>query len=59
MDGEPKRLPSLKSITHTYIDDQKKNTNHATHPLSSGDISTYQQKSANFIISRNTYIDML
>ena len=57
MDGGPKRPPSLKSVTHTYIDDQK--ASHVTHPLSSGDISTYQRKSANFIISRNTYIDIL
>ena len=32
---------------------------HVTHPLSSADISIFYQKSANFVISRNTVLDSI
>ena len=37
----------------------QKYMNFVTHHLSSADISIYQQKSANFAISRNTDIDII
>ena len=33
--------------------------NHVAHPLSSADISIFQRKSANFVISRNADIDCI
>ena len=44
-------IPYLKEIQKSY--------NHLTHPLSSADISIFHQKSAFFIISRNTNIDCI
>ena len=65
------KTPPLPKICHTYPTIMKlgtvmrylkkiqKHINHATHPLSSADISISHRKSAIFIISRNTDIDCI
>ena len=39
--------------TYTLPREDPKTRNHMTHPLSSADISIFQQKSATFVILRN------
>ena len=65
-----KRPPSLISVTHilqlwnfaqlylTYRRSEKY-INHATQPMSSAEISSFHQKSANFVISRNADINCI
>ena len=42
-----------------YLEKIQKYINHVRHPLSSADISIFNQKSANFVISRNTDTDCI
>ena len=64
-----KRDPSLKSVTRprmmklgkvvAYLKTIQKFINLVKHPLSFVDIIIFHQKSATFVISRNTYIDCI
>ena len=53
------KMMKLGTVIQLYLSQRrsKKYMNHVTHPLSSADISIFQQKSANFATSRNADID--
>ena len=69
--GGGRKAPLPKIFSHISYNDEtwhgytlpkedlKKSMNHMTLPLSSADISIFHQKSANFAISRNRYIDCI
>ena len=65
--GEPKRAPSLKSVTHTlqlgtiisYLKKTPKKYESRDTPLDLCHISIFHRKSANFTLSENTYIDSI